>query len=424
MSYTIYHSGTLDSPRYVASKANIYLQKAIDAPIHELVMKEDAYDSTDSTESSDFTDKLNEYLEEEDSIYMYDLSKLRNLYKKWVTLFPYIKPHYAVKCNPDIEILRTLAKVGASFDCASPAEIQIVLDLKIPARRIIYANPCKRIQDIAFAAERGIQYTTFDTLCELEKIHRTAPEMKLIMRLYANDPTAQCILSNKFGAFRNEWEPILQRARELNMNIVGVSFHIGSGACNPDAFSEAISQARELFDTAIQDYGYDMQILDIGGGFSFENVESMSKSIHRAIDEYFPKENFPNVRYIAEPGRYFAETIAILFTKIIGLREREDTVDYWITDSLYGSFNCILYDHIHLHPEPMNLDNEGAICEMKSTLWGPTCDGFDKIVDNYMLPKMSCGDWIEWKNMGAYTIAGSCDFNGIALTQQKKLYVY
>jgi hypothetical protein len=33
-------------------------------------------------------------------------------------------------------------------------------------------------------------------------------------------------------------------------------------------------------------------------------------------------------------------------------------------------------------------------------------------------------DWIEWKNMGAYTIAGACNFNGIALTQPKKLYVY
>jgi ornithine decarboxylase len=159
-------------------------------------------------------------------------------------------------------------------------------------------------------------------------------------------------------------------------------------------------------------------------GFSCENIEVMSQSIHSAIDKNFPREHFENLKVISEPGRYFAETIGVLLTKIIGLREREDTIDYWISDSLYGSFNCILYDHIHLNPEPMNLDNEGAICEIKSTLWGPTCDGFDKIVENYILPKMSCGDWIEWKNMGAYTIAGACDFNGIPLTKPNKLYVY
>jgi len=416
MSYTIYTSGTLDTPRKVAVTKlfNEYSQ---------FPNFSEQYESDVSDVSSDFTDKLEQYLDDEESIYIYDLTKLNNLYKQWKDLFPYIKPHYAVKCNPDIEILRTLAKAGASFDCASPAEIESVLSLKVNPRRIIYANPCKRNQDIAFAVERGIQYTTFDSLCELEKIHRIAPEMKLILRLYANDPTAQCILSNKFGAFRNEWEPILKRAQALNMNIVGVSFHVGSGACNPDAFADAIIQARSLFDMAVQ-YGNIMTILDIGGGFSHSNVESMSKSIHPTIDKYFPKEDYPSLRCIAEPGRYFAETIAVLLTKIIGLREREDTIDYWITDSLYGSFNCILYDHIHLRPEPMNLDNEGAITEIKTTLWGPTCDGFDKIIDDYMLPKMSCGDWIEWKNMGAYTVAGACDFNGINLTNPRKLYVY
>jgi len=418
MSYKIYTSGALDTPRKVAftKRSDEYSQ-----PPYFTIPEQ--YESYNSDVSSDFTDKLEQYLDDEESIYIYDLIKLRDLYKQWENLFPYIKPHYAVKCNPDIEILRTLAKVGASFDCASPAEIASVLSLKVNPRRIIYANPCKRNQDIAFAAERGIQYTTFDSLCEIEKIHRIAPEMKLILRIYANDPTAQCILSNKFGAFRNEWEPILQRAQELNMNIVGISFHVGSGACNPDAFADAIIQARNLFDMAIQ-YGNVMTILDIGGGFSYNNVESMSKSIHPTIDKYFPREDFPALRCIAEPGRYFAETIGVLLTKIIGLREREDTIDYWITDSLYGSFNCILYDHIHLRPEPMNLDNEGAITEIKTTLWGPTCDGFDKIIDDYMLPKMSCGDWIEWKNMGAYTIAGACDFNGINLTNPRKLYVY
>ena len=381
--------------------------------------------SIDSLNSHDFINNLEQYLEEDDSIYLYDLLKLENLYSKWVSVFPYIKAHYAVKCNPDIEIIKTLAKSGASFDCASPVEIDIVLKQSISPNRIIYANPCKRIQDITYASHKGIQYTTFDTLCELEKIHRVAPDMKLILRIYANDPTAQCMLSNKFGAYRNEWDSILKRARELNMNIVGVSFHVGSGACNPDAFSEAIQEARNLFDIASTKYGFNnMTILDIGGGFSLANIEDMSSSINNAIDKHFPKTLFPNLQCIAEPGRYFAETIAILLTKIIGIRERDDTIDYWLSDSLYGSFNCIIYDHIHLQPEPMNLDNEGSIIEMKSTLYGPTCDGFDKILDDYMLPKMSCGDWIEWKNMGAYTIAGACDFNGITLTQPKKLYIY
>jgi ornithine decarboxylase len=378
-------------------------------------------DSEVSETMSDVEIDFERLLDEEDTIYLYDISKLKNLYTNWIQHLSYITPYYAVKCNPDIEILKCLSECGANFDCASPSEIRAVLELGVSPDRIIYANPCKRLQDIRYAYDNGVTITTFDNLCELEKLYHTTPNMNLILRIYANDPTARCVLSNKFGAFRNEWEILLQRARELEMNIIGISFHIGSGACNPEAFRDAISQVHTLYTIGKELYGYEMNIIDIGGGFSYDNIPAMSKSIHYAIEKYFPKEDYPQLTYMAEPGRYFAETIAILFTKIIGIRERDDTIDYWITDSLYGSFNCILYDHIHLHPHPLKHTQN---LEMKSVLWGPTCDGFDKIGDTHILPKMSCGDWIEWKNMGAYTIAGATDFNGILLTQPKKLYIY
>jgi diaminopimelate decarboxylase len=203
MSYKIYQSGTLDTfyngsiakaqvPNYnFNSKSTNSLMRYVNDNVSDI---SETPEMTNTYDTLCFTDKLEDFLDREDSIYIYDLLKLKTLYKRWQTLFPYIKPHYAVKCNPDIEILKTLAKCGASFDCASPAEIESVLNLKVSPRRIIYANPCKKNQDILYAVNKGIQYTTFDTLCELEKIYRIAPNMKLIMRIYANDPSAQCIL--------------------------------------------------------------------------------------------------------------------------------------------------------------------------------------------------------------------------------------
>jgi len=43
-----------------------------------------------------------------------------------------------------------------------------------------------------------------------------------------------------------------------------------------------------------------------------------------------------------------------------------------------------------------------------TTLWGPTCDSFDKLSDTLRLPELANGDWIVYENMGAYTIAGAC----------------
>ena len=40
----------------------------------------------------------------------------------------------------------------------------------------------------------------------------------------------------------------MQAAKELGVQVVGVSFHVGSGANNPDAFSSAIALARGAFD--------------------------------------------------------------------------------------------------------------------------------------------------------------------------------
>merc|ERR1719419_1512298 len=57
------------------------------------------------------------------------------------------------------------------------------------------------------------------------------------------------------------------------------------------------------------------------------------------------------------------------------------TLMYYVNDGVYGSFNCILYDHAHclptLHKKPKS-DEVMYPC----SIWGPTCDGLDRIVGN------------------------------------------
>lgn len=60
----------------------------------------------------------------------------------------------------------------------------------------------------------------------------------------------------------------------------------------------------------------------------------------------------------------------------------------------------------------------------ESTLWGPTCDSADYLYKNVQLPELRNGDFLMFVNAGAYTVAGACDFNGIAMTQPNKYYVF
>lgn len=354
-----------------------------------------------------------------DTVYVYYKDRIVSLYRRWVSLIPRVQPYYAIKCNPDPYLLDVLADVGACFDAASPHEIDLALE-RVASSRIIYANPCKVKKDILYASSRGVGLTVFDSISEFDKVVQAADDMKLLFRIYANDPSAQCVLSNKYGATQDEWKMILQHVStsQHRDKVVGVSFHIGSGANDPTAFTHAINSAKIVFEMAAE-LGITLSILDIGGGFTYKNIESMASSINLAIDDICATYD-NTITVIAEPGRYFAETSADLYTKIISTKNKSNERHYWINDSLYGSFNCVMYDHAHPKPKALTLHQTPLV---HSIVWGATCDGGDKICENTELPVMCVDDWLLWTNMGAYTQAGASHFNGIPFDKTDKVYV-
>jgi ornithine decarboxylase len=337
--------------------------------------------------------------------YVLDVDVVRSAYKTWTTLFPNVTPYYAVKCNPDPVIIQTLSDLGAGFDCASPAEIDLV-----PRGKIIYANPCKRTTDILYASRNGVTRTTFDSLCEVEKMSIYAPNMDLVMRIRADDPTAVCTLGNKYGAGESDWYTLIERAKQLGLGIIGVSFHVGSGARSARAYADAIYTAARAIDV-LKEYGYTPEMVDIGGGFSSSmDIEDAAECINDALKE----TGLDQYEVIAEPGRFFAENAVTLYTPVIGTKEGAVTVD----ESLYGAFNCILMDHAE--PEPV-VDEDAELENV--TLFGSTCDGADIIARNISLPVgLKLGDVLTWKRMGAYTMAATTNFNGIPFNKRQVIY--
>ena len=333
-----------------------------------------------------------------DSFYVLNLNVLESVYDEWSRALPHVKPYYAVKCNPTPEIVKTLANLGSNFDCASPAEVQQVLDLGVEPSRILYANPCKRTEDIVFAKEVGVTATTFDSECELGKIAKFYPECKLVLRIRADDPNARCPLGNKYGAEERDWDVLLFTARSLGLDVVGISFHVGSCASSPKVFSLALAKAKKAAKLA-KSHGYTIKMIDIGGGFSTATGLPKIKPMR-------------GVQLIAEPGRFFVERVMELHTPVIGTKGSGVT----ISESLYGAFNCILFDHAAPQvKEVRGVDGRRLDGQpIKRTIFGSTCDGGDLIYKEYELPEgTDLGSWIVWENMGAYTCAATTRFNGI-----------
>jgi diaminopimelate decarboxylase len=53
----------------------------------------------------------------EEPFYVCDLGIVVAQFYQWKRLLPRVKPYYAMKCNPDEAIVRTLMTLGADFDC-------------------------------------------------------------------------------------------------------------------------------------------------------------------------------------------------------------------------------------------------------------------------------------------------------------------
>lgn len=319
------------------------------------------------------------------------------------------------------------------FSLPSQTEIDTVLKLGVSPQKIIYANPCKTNNYIRHAASVGVDLMTFDNEPELFKIAAQHPTAKLVLRIKVDDSHSICKFSAKFGADLDSAARLLFTAKSLGLEIIGVSFHVGSGCESADSFRDAVKNARFVFDLAKQ-LGFDMRLLDLGGGWPGTSnakvtFEQMAKAVSSALEEYFPEEdehgNNSSIEVIAEPGRYYVASAMVLATMVIAKRpmvldDGSNGVMYYMNDGVYGSFNCTIFDHWVGDGIPFL--SETVLQErpvLQSTVWGPTCDSMDLILKDVQMPEMEVGEWVIFKEMGAYTIAAASTFNGFQIPSMK-----
>ena len=341
-------------------------------------------------------------------------------------------------------MLRALAALGAGFDCASRAEISLVQGLGVPADRIIYAHPCKPPGELRYACARGVRLTSFDTEGEVAKLARWHKAARALLRIRADDPTARFCLGSKYGCEAGDAMGLLASAKAARVAVVGVAFHVGSGARDPAAYGRAIAAAAAVFEAG-KEAGHEMTILDLGGGYSGGDAAApdsglgpVAAVVREALDAHFPP--FSGVRVIAEPGRFFAEPVGTLAVAVNGVRPHakptsafapaRDAVDYFLSDGVYGCLNSIIYDDARLAYLPLRAAGGGGVegetdePSFASTLYGPTCDSADIVARGVRLPRLGVGDFLLCPRASAYSIAGASNFIGVQATKAGAAYVY
>eukprot|EP00536_Pseudo-nitzschia_multiseries_P002448 jgi/Psemu1/251641/estExt_Genewise1Plus.C_330046 len=327
-----------------------------------------------------------------------------------------VTPYFAVKCNPDPVVVRWLARTAArwnlplGFDCASIAELELAREqietfrlgtvthtqscsgnVAIPTTRIVYANPQRAEADLmkalhlfatTAATPRNELWLTLDGIEEVYKIAMTKerflqehqhgpdgaasalvmPKIRVILRIWVPDGHSQVPLGEKFGMRLDHVDGLVVACLEAGFapeDMIGVSFHCGSGCESVETYLEALAMGRRalnaidlrLMDAAPTNYSSSSSppprtwLLDIGGGFpgvdGLDGDEgrfgadgaATSKSAppttpeetndtndeHRSSSSPPPPAQTtpdPPLTLIAEPGRYFVEGAFALASRI------------------------------------------------------------------------------------------------------------
>lgn len=352
------------------------------------------------------------------AFYVLQQSRVNAALSTWRANLPNVTPYYAVKCNPEPQLLNMLYDKGVSFDCASERELLQVQSLaRGPMQdRMIYANPCKSARDLGAAIELGAPTTVVDSEEEVHKL--VGYGGGAIIRIAVDDTGSTMPFSSKFGCHWSHVEKIGRAAAALHVPIHGISFHVGSGCSDGMAYTKAIESAYQcvLNLREVSAGGHHTRVIDIGGGFlpHYEDFVQKAAAIREAISKVDMEESMYRttpLTWIAEPGRYIAGNAFDFFVQVIGKKKGyKDVWNYTIDDSLYGQFSSILFDHAKPLWARVPVDDRPRP-RTTGAIFGRTCDSVD-VIARATMEELEVGDWLWFPNMGAYTRATASEFNG------------
>ncbi|QFS52521.1 EamA family transporter [Nostoc sphaeroides] len=318
---------------------------------------------------------------------------------------------YAVKCNSNPIVLNQLYKAGIhGFDTASLTEIDTLSTL-LPQATCYFNHPIKSRFAIKKAYETyGVRDYVVDSAEELDKLVAILGKCDITtqVRLKTVSGFAVKDLSLKFGACVDEGVELLRKIESMGM-MPAISFHVGSQCLNPQAYTVAIEQVKEVLERSPVSLRY----LNVGGGFPGyyrgKEIPSMLEffaAIANSIEQLqLPKD----CKVFCEPGRGLVWDSCSV---VVQVHTRSGNKIY-INDGVHGSLPGINYYKLTPPTKLIRLDSPPAQELTNFQVFGPTCDSIDALECSFTLPiDLQEGDWIEIGESGAYSYALTRYFNG------------
>jgi ornithine decarboxylase len=319
---------------------------------------------------------------------------------------------YAVKANDHPAVIRLISEAGVThFDCASVPEIERVRSV-CPDATPYFMVPV-RLRGAAREAQDkyGVRHFMIDHAGGLAPLAEEIDMKRAVVfaRMAAHHQSAMQDLSTKFGAEPGDVPELLQCIAAAGAE-AALAFNVGSSVTDPEAYSLAM----ELAASVLHKLPFRVRLLDIGGGFP----KAYPGFPVPPLDDYFARIRAAaamlpladNGELMGEPGRALAAPGLSAVVEVL-LRKNDRL---YLNDGMYGIFWELRFRGHDRYPVRAFRDGK----EMQSgsrpfKLFGPTCDGTDVLPGPVELPDdVRPGDYLEFGNIGAYSLSGRTSFNG------------
>lgn len=322
---------------------------------------------------------------------------------------------FALKSNPNPDVIKTLAALGAGGDIVSKGELRRALECGIPANKIVFSGVGKTQEEIDEALQARIKSFNVESLEELEMINERAKALDIEANVaFRLNPKVKALThkyistgfkTHKFGLLE---EDILNACADASLwekvNLVGLSVHIGSQLTELGATGEAVKAlchcAKKL--------PFKLKFLDVGGGLGV-NYEKDNKAPELSDYMALIKENieldYP-VEVVFEPGRRIAASAGVFLSKVIRTKKSEDCRFLIIDGGMNDFARPSLYQAYHeIYP---GIESDKTF---STDIVGPICETADCFGESRMMPELKSGDFIAIADTGAYGFSMSSNYN-------------
>ena len=332
---------------------------------------------------------------------------------------------FSVKSNSNQAILKLMQSLNIGADVVSLGELKRSLSAGFEPSKIIFEGVGKSKDDLTFAIQKNIRLINTESLEEIKLLQSLALEQNkyvdIGVRLNPNidggtiNKISTGKKTDKFGIEINEIENIINLISNCNnLNLIGVSCHIGSQISSIDAYKKTFIEMKRAANK-FSSSGINIKHVDLGGGFHVQynknDPEFKIENVKRELDKCFSESSY---ELSFEPGRYLIAEAGILVTSIINTKQNGG-INYLIVDAGMNTLVRPAMYNAHHDIETINkkIDNS-----LTYTVAGPICESSDIFIKNILLPEQILGDILIIKNTGAYGKVMSSTYNTRSLPSE------